>query len=340
MKPDVDFLVTRLAQKFRSLPAVPPQFVEPMRCKLVNDLPSGNQWQYEIKFDGYRALAIKDGNRVDLISRNEKRLTDRFAAIAKSLRSLPVQKAVLDGEIVALDEKGRPSFQTLQNAKTTTANIFYYAFDMINLEGHSLVDLPLTERKDILASAFLDVPNPLRLSTEIHGTPTKLIDQFSKLGLEGIVAKRRDSTYKPGDRGGAWVKFKLNCEQEFVIGGYLVGGTPFDALLVGVYEGRKLVYVAKIRNGFVPATRARVWDRLREFETKKRSFDELPISKRGRWGEGFTAEDLEQSRWVKPKLVCQVGFTEWTNAGHLRHSKFVALREDKEPREVVREKPE
>ena len=158
-----------------------------------------------------------------------------------------------------------------------------------------------------------------------------------KLGLEGVVGKRIGSIYEPGERSGAWIKLRTNMEQEFVIGGYIPGSHGFDALLVGVYEKKQLIFVAKVKNGFVPRIRDEIFPALKALKAAQCPFKNLPEKRASRWGESLTAEKMDQCRWVKPKLVCQVAFVEWTDAGHLRHCTFVAMRDDKKPAEVVRE---
>jgi bifunctional non-homologous end joining protein LigD len=155
--------------------------------------------------------------------------------------------------------------------------------------------------------------------------------------LEGLVAKRADSRYEPGIRSGAWQKMRINRGQEFVIGGYTVGGTTFDALIFGYYEEKMLIYAARTRNGFTPALRADLMKKLRPLQINECPFANLPEKKKGRWGEGLTAEKMKECRWVKPVLVGQFEFLEWTGENHLRHSRFVARREDKKAQEVVRE---
>ena len=175
-------------------------------------------------------------------------------------------------------------------------------------------------------------------SSNLDGPPAVLIEEVAKLKLEGIIAKRRDSPYESGKRSGAWQKFKVNNEQEFVIGGYRPDGKNFDALLAGYYQGKELFFAGKIKAGFTPALRASLWRRIQQAPPLTQCpFANLPNSKKGHWGEGITADDMADFRWLKPKLVAQIAFTEWTRDGSLRHSKFVALREDKDPKEVFRE---
>ena len=158
-----------------------------------------------------------------------------------------------------------------------------------------------------------------------------------KLGLEGIVGKRIDATYEAGERSGAWIKLHTNMEQEFVIGGYIPGARGFDALLVGVYENKELIFVAKVKNGFVPRIRDELFPALKALQTAQCHFKNLPEKRASRWGESLTAEKMKECCWIKPRLVCQIAFVEWTDAGHLRHCTFVGMRDDKKPTEVVRE---
>jgi ATP-dependent DNA ligase len=167
--------------------------------------------------------------------------------------------------------------------------------------------------------------------------PVSLIASVRAAGLEGLVAKRLDSRYEPGQRSDAWQKMRINQGQEFVIGGYTIGGKTFDALIFGYYEGDRLLYVARTRNGFTPALRDQLFKRFRGLEIGECPFANLPEARSGRWGEGLTAEKMKECRWLKPVLVAQVEFVEWTPEGHLRHSRFVALSEDREAATVGRE---
>jgi ATP-dependent DNA ligase len=177
----------------------------------------------------------------------------------------------------------------------------------------------------------------LRLSPLLQAPSTQVLEAVRKLGLEGVVGKRIDSIYESGKRSGAWIKHRTNMEQEFVIGGYIPGAHGFDALLVGVYEDKEPIFVAKVKDGFVPRIRDELFPALTALQTAQCPFKNLPEKRASRWGESLTEEKMSQCRWVKPKLVCQVAFVEWTDAGHLRHCTFVAMRDDKKPAELVRE---
>ena len=172
---------------------------------------------------------------------------------------------------------------------------------------------------------------------QLQAPSGQILEAVRKLGLEGVVGKRIDSVYEPGERSGAWIKLRANLEQEFVIGGYIPGSHGFDALLMGVYENEQLIFVAKVKDGFVPRIRDEVFPALKALQTAHCPFKNLPEKRASRWGESLTAEKMEQRRWVTPKLVCQVAFLEWTDAGHLRHCTFVAMRDDKKSAEVVHE---
>ena len=307
-----------------------------MQCKPVTGLPEDEKWTFEIKFDGYRCIAVKVGQKVTLFSRHKKVLNKRFPRVVDALASLDGD-FVLDGELVALDSQGRPSFQILQNSFSQSLPIYFYAFDLLNQNGELLVNLPFSHRRELVESLLAKPMDPLRLSPLLQAPAGQILEAVRKLGLEGVVGKRVDSLYEPGERSGAWIKLRANMEQEFVIGGYIPGARGFDALLVGVYEKKEFNFVAKVKNGFVPRIRDELFPALKALQTAQCPFKNLPEKRASRWGESLTAEKMEQCRWVTPKLVCQIAFVEWTDAGHLRHCTFGAMRDDKKPAEVVRE---
>jgi len=265
-------------------------------------------------------------------------LTTQFPTITAGCADLQ-DRTVLDGEIIALNENGRPSFNALQNRRFHQDAIQFYAFDLLIFGGHRLLDLPLEKRREWLKTALNKATDPIRFSASLEADVDSLIAAAKQAGLEGIVAKRRDSRYEPGKRSGAWVKFKLNRDQELVIGGYIPGTRGFDALLVGYYQNEKLMFCGKIRNGFKQAgSKERVFARFKGLGSTKCPFSNLPEPANARRGLALTAEAMELCCWLKPKLVAQIGIREWTPDGHLRHSTFLGLREDKNPREVVRER--
>lgn len=299
-------------------------------------LPEGPEWLTELKIDGYRALAYKSSGKVQLRSRNDNDFTARYAGIVKALAAMP-DETVLDGEVVALDANGRPSFNTLQNFATGVP-LLYFIFDLLILKGKEVMGLPLVKRRALLEKeVFPHLTEPIRYSPELPGRLSDLIQSVKAQGLEGLVAKRRDNKYEPGERSGAWQKMRVNQGQELVIGGYTPSDKNFDALVIGYYEDGKLMYAARTRNGFTPASRAELFKKIKPLEVQQCPFANLPEKKAGRWGAGLTAAKMTECRWLKPMLVGQFEFVEWTADAHLRHSRFVGLRDDKKARDVVRE---
>jgi bifunctional non-homologous end joining protein LigD len=320
------------------------KFVEPMKATLMADPPTQGDWAYELKFDGYRALALKNGGEVELFSRNAKDFAKRFPEIAEAVAALPARAAVLDGEIVALDEEGRSSFQLLQALEIGEKRppLAYYLFDLLNLDGADLTSQPWIERRKQLSALLSHATEPIRESAEIRGEPKKLLAEVRKHGLEGLIGKRRDSVYEPGRRSPAWIKLKCVAEQELVIGGY----TPpegsrkhFGALLVGYYKGKTLVFAGKVGTGFNAALLKSLGTRMDKLRRETCPFANLPEKKQGRWSQNITPREMKLCTWIAPELVCQLRFTEWTQDGKLRHPSFLGLREDKEANEVTREKP-
>jgi bifunctional non-homologous end joining protein LigD len=242
---------------------------------------------------------------------------------------------LLDGELVALDSDGRPSFQLLQNRKTAGATLAYYAFDLLQLNGKPLLEQPLAQRKALLQK-LLPV-GPLQISVNLEGSPTDIVEHVARFGLEGVIAKRRDSRYEVGKRSGAWLKLKLSPEQEFVIGGYKPALKGIESLIVGYYESGKLVCAGNVRQGLNPRNRIELAALLKPLTMATCPFANLPTAKTGHWGEGITAEKMKDLRWVKPKLVAQVAFTEWTQGLQLRHATYKGLRDDKKARDVRKE---
>ena len=299
-------------------------------------LPVGPDWSYEVKWDGYRALLVADNSRVRLISRNGKDLTTAYPHIADAASAVSKQPMILDGEIVALDSAGRPAFQALQHRSVERAAVVFYAFDLLQLGRTEYRSKPLRVRRSALER--LKFGAPILLSSPLPGSIDDIERVVRDAGLEGVVAKRLDSMYEPGIRSRNWIKVKFHKRQEFVIGGYKPAGHAFDSILVGYYQGRKCYFAGKVRAGFTPATRVHVWRRIHGTEIDKRPFVNLPNSEgKTHWGEGITAADMLSLRWVKPLVVVEVAFTEWTPGGNLRHAAFVGLRDDKSARDVRRE---
>jgi DNA ligase D-like protein (predicted ligase) len=313
------------------------KFVEPMLLLRSSSLQDDDGWIREIKLDGYRAVAFKSGGKVQLRSRNDNDMMARYPAIAKTLAKMP-DDTVLDGEIVALDADGPPSFNLLQNYGNSTGPLVYFVFDVLVLAGRDLKKETLETRRGLLEQKVMPkLAEPIRLSPALEGSMKELIAAVKESGFEGLVAKRKDSIYEPGLRTGTWRKMRVNLGQEFVIGGYTPSAHNFDAMVIGYYEGKKLIYSARVRNGFTPETRVKLFKILKPYETDKCPFSNLPEQKAGRWGAGLRAAKMKDCRWLDPALVAQFEFLEWSG-NHLRHPHFVAMRDDKDPRDVVRER--
>lgn len=298
-------------------------------------LPSGDEWSYEVKWDGYRAQGVKNGATVSVASRNLINITGQYPMVAQAIAEVRAKTAVIDGEIVAIDANGRPSFQGLHHASFDGLAIVYYAFDLLHLNGRDLTRLPLDDRRAALRDIVAG--SGLLLSDSLPGTPSQIAAAVRRLGLEGVVAKRRTSAYAPGRRSDAWIKVRFAQHQEFVIGGFKPNGRTFDSLVVGYYDGAKLMSAGKVRNGLTPHLRADLFGRLHPLVVKRCPFANLPSSGSSHWGEGITAEEMTVLAWVKPKLVAEVSFVEWTRDGSLRHAAFLSLRNDKRPRDVRRD---
>lgn len=281
---------------------------------------------------------MKSEGKVLLRSRNDNDFNVRYPGIVKALAPMP-DETVIDGEVVALDNDGKPSFNTLQNYGSAGAPLHFYIFDLLILEGRDVTGEPLVKRRELLEEHVLPkLAEPIRYSPVLEAKLKDLIRSVKAQALEGLVAKRRNSKYEPGQRSGAWQKMRVNPGQEFVIAGYTPSPKNFDALVIGYYEGSKLMYAARTRNGFTPASRAELFKKLKPLEISGCPFANLPEKKAGRWGAGLTAAKMAECRWLKPQIVGQFEFVEWTEDAHLRHSRFVALRDDKKAKDVKRER--
>jgi bifunctional non-homologous end joining protein LigD len=310
-----------------------PATLSPALCTLVDTPPKGEDWLHEVKYDGYRFVCRIDKGEVRIITRSGKDWTERFGEIAKGLKQLKLKSAWIDGELCAMDEAGRSSFQALQNALsgTVSTNLVFFAFDLPYLDGYDLRDVVLTERKRLLAELLKRPPKAIRYSPEIRGSGDDVFSQACSLSLEGIVSKRSDSKYGAGLRTRNWVKVKCELRQEMVIGGFTDpqgSRAGFGALLLGVYEEGKLRYAGKVGTGFDDALLAKMRSQLDKLEQTQAPFYNPP--------RGYEAKG---AHWVEPRLVAEIKFTEWSDAGALRHPVFVGLREDKMATEVVRENP-
>src|SRR5919108_1552670 len=317
-----------------SLPHARVEFIQPMLAATASETPKASvDWIYEIKLDGYRCLAGRDSSGAKLWSRRGNLFTRDFPNIARACASLP-DDTLIDGEIVALDAQGQVSFNLLQHRRSGASAIRFYAFDLLIYRGRSLLGVELSKRRHLLTQVLAPLGEALQLSESFEVETAELVRVAKELGLEGIVAKNKRSRYEPGKRSGAWIKYKVNRGQEFVIGGY-TQGNPFDAVIVGYYHDGKLIFASKVRNGFVPRVRRELASRLKPLEMDLCPFANLPERKRTPWA--LTQEEMKKCVWLRPKLVAEIEFTEWTPDGHLRSASFAGVREDKKPEDVVRE---
>ena len=314
------------------------RFIKPMLLLSTDRLPDDrSKWEYQLKLDGYRAIAFKTGNTLHLRSRNDNDFSRRYPAVLRGLAKLP-DETVIDGEIVALDEEGRPSFNALQNSIGSETSVVFYVFDLIVLSGRDMSAEPLTARRELLERKVLPtLADPVRYAGILEASLRDLIHAVKTQGFEGLVAKRCNSRYESGLRSGAWMKMRINRGQEFVIGGYTIGTRTFDALVIGYYEDGRLMYASRTRNGFTPVLRQQLFKKFRGLEIAECPFVNLPEARSGRWGQGLTKEKMADCRWLKPVMVGQFEFVEWTADNHLRHTKFIAVRDDKRANEVTRE---
>jgi bifunctional non-homologous end joining protein LigD len=306
-----------------------PGNVIPMLAKLAADLPPDDErWAYEMKWDGIRALAYIEPDSVRLLTRNQNDVSGRFSELTALGSSLGRRDVILDGEVVAFDEQGRTSFQLLQQQVKSGVAVVYMLFDVLWLDGQSLMPRPYLERREQLDKLGLDSEH-WKTPPFSAGGGAHLFETSRKLGMEGVVAKRLNSAYEPGKRTGAWLKIKNHQRQEFVIGGWEEGegrrrGT-IGALLIGYYEAGQLVYAGRVGTGFTDASLA---DLLRRLEPLRRETSPFTSGKPPR-----------NVRYVAPELVGEVEFTEWTADRQIRHPSFKGLRTDKPAPEVVREVP-
>jgi bifunctional non-homologous end joining protein LigD len=305
----------------------------PMLASLAEDVPRGAGWVFEVKWDGYRAIAGVAGSEATLTSRNGNDLTGRFSNVAREIaKAVKTPDCVLDGEVCALDETGRSSFSAMQQGKPGTP-IVYYVFDVLEIEGESLVDLPLVERRKRL-ERLLDKRNKTVRLSETFDDGEALLQAAKQQGLEGIIAKRLDSRYVQGKRTRDWLKIKTHGEQEFVVAGYTKGtgrrASSFGSLVLGYYVGGELVYAGNVGTGFNSKEIEKLLDKLRPLRRSTPSFREVPKMPKVRKSDVI---------WVEPELVVQVEFAEWTHDGRLRAPSYKGLREDKPAEDVRREEP-
>jgi bifunctional non-homologous end joining protein LigD len=321
-----------LASPTPPAPQAPPAMVDLELATLVDTSPEGDEWLAEVKYDGYRVAILLENGRAHAYTRSHADWTDRFAPLARAAKRLPASSALIDGEAVVFDEHGISRFELLQRALGEhPERIAYAAFDLLHLNGYDLRALPLVERKELLRSLLADRPpnSPIRFAEHVLGGAPEFYREACRSDLEGAVCKRACSSYLAG-RGRDWVKVKCRQVQEVVVGGFTEGEgsrTGLGSLLVGVNDGGRLAYAGRVGTGFDVATLSELRARLDVLESAEPAFDPAPrIS-------GRTVH------WVRPDLVAQVAFREWTTDNMLRQPVFLGLREDKNAREVVRERP-
>jgi bifunctional non-homologous end joining protein LigD len=311
-----------------------PASLEPMLATLGTAVPSGSDWLYEVKWDGYRALCFIESGKVRMVSRRGTKLDKQFAVVAQALaQSVKADTAIVDGEVVALDENGNPSFQHLQNLTgfgtkpalkgMAPPPMNFFAFDLLYLNGYDLRKAALIDRRQLLISILLP-SDIVRYSEHFIGKGDELLEAVRAKGLEGIIAKQAQSRYE-SKRSGNWIKIKVTTQQDFVICGYILGERePFGALVLGYYKNKKLVYAGNVGSGFTQQSLKSVFEKIKPLITKKAVLGDVP-------------KDVGEVTWIKPELVCVVKFTSWTNDDRLRAPVFMGMRTEVEPEEVVRE---
>ena len=303
-----------------------PQRLQPMLAVLTDAPFDDPDWVFESKWDGFRMVSSIAGGKVALFSRNGKIISDSYRSVAGALERIK-HDAVLDGELVALDPNGRARFQLLQNALRSQASLRYYLFDLMFLDGADLRGLPLLERKERLGRLLPNHP-VLAVSEQSAEHGRRLFKEAQKQGLEGIMAKRAASPYRSGQRSGDWLKIKTARRQEVVIAGFTAPRRSrpyFGALVLAVREDAGWRYIGHVGTGFTHASLRDLYDRLWPLRTERSPFKER-------------VKDEAATTWVKPELVAEVKFTEWTSAGEMRHPAFLGLRADKEAKDVRRER--
>lgn len=316
------------------LEAGEPRFITPMKATLSDDRFNDPDWLFEAKLDGVRAIGVRDGDDVQLLSRTERSMSAANPELVEALGTVGPERLVVDGEIVAFED-GRTSFQKLQGrmglqdpdkARRSGIRVYWYLFDLLHLDGHDTFGLPLRTRKEMLRQA-IDFADPLRFSTHRNENGVALYEEACRRGWEGLIAKRADSRYRPGSRSRDWLKFKCVHRQEFVIGGFTDpqgSRVGFGALLLGYHDDGELRYAGKVGTGWDDRQLRELRERLDRIERETSPFSgEVPE---------------KEAHWVTPELVCEIGFGEWTSDGRLRHPRFLGMRTDKDAADVVRER--
>lgn len=317
-----------------------PDGIQPMLATLVDKPFDEPGWLYEIKWDGYRALSFCRGKTVDLKSRNNKSFNEKFYPVLEALAGMELE-AILDGEVVVAGENGISNFGSLQNWRSEAdGDLYYYVFDILWLNGRLLTGLPLAERRQILEQVIPPDGGLVRSSQAFVQSGSEFFEAAKNIGLEGIIAKKADSLYTPGNRSSDWLKIKANKRQEMVIGGFTHNDDSsklFSALLVGVFQGRQLIYTGKVGTGFNDATQRDMMKLFKPRIVSKPPFAAEPdVNKPSRFRPN---PPHATATWLKPDLVCEVSYAEMTSDGVMRHPSFEGMRVDKKAREVLREQP-
>ncbi len=314
-----------------------PASMAPMLATLVDRPFDEDGWIYEVKWDGYRALALCNQSEVSLKSRNNKPFDEKFYSIFDAVKAWDIQ-AVVDGEIVVLNDQGQSNFGSLQNWRSEAdGELIYYVFDLLWMNGKDLTRLPLTQRKELLKE-LVPASGNIRLSENFDTTATEFFAIADQMGLEGIIAKKASSMYLPGARSAEWLKIKTGKRQEVVIGGYTRNEDttkPFSSLLVGVYEKDKLVYTGKIGTGFSNKLQLEMLEKFKPLIVQTTPFETEPdINKPSRFRPN---PPKAVATWLSPELVCEVSYAEMTSDGVMRHPSFEGMRVDKNASQVMRE---
>ncbi|HEY0731633.1 MAG TPA: non-homologous end-joining DNA ligase, partial [Chitinophagaceae bacterium] len=315
-----------------------PKDLPPMLATLVNKPAEDDNWIYELKWDGYRAIAYLEKGNVEIRSRNNKSFNEKFYPIYDALKDWKVN-AVVDGEIIVINDQGLPDFGDLQLWRSEDdGQLVFYLFDLLWLDGKNIMSLPIEERHALLHSIIPDGNVHIRISKHFDATGKEFFALAEELQLEGIVAKKKGSTYKPGARSKEWLKIKTEKRQELIIGGYTQneGSTkPFSALLLGIMEKGQFNFLTPVGTGFNTALQKEILKKLKPFETKSCPFSSVPdYNKPSRFRPNPPKAKVT---WVKPQLVVEISYREETKDGAIRHPSFKGLREDKSVREVIRE---
>lgn len=314
--------------------------VKPMLATLIEEPFEEDGWMYEIKWDGYRALAYLNNGAVDLRSRNNKSFNEKFYPIYESLKKLSCN-AIFDGEIIAINDSGLPDFGRLQTWRSEAdGELLFYVFDIIWYEGYSLINTPLEERRKLLESIIAEEKGKIRLSKAFNMKGKDFFSNVDKMGLEGVIAKKLSSTYTPDARSREWLKIKTKKYQEAIIGGYTKNENTtkkFSALLLGRFEGNQLVFTGSVGTGFTTKMQEQILQKLNKIEIGACPFNKIPeYNKPSRFRPNPPKAEVT---WVKPDLVAEISYRTISSDGVFRHPSFKGLREDKNPREVVKEIP-